>query len=61
MTLDDLDTWWSNHSQFVGAGSKYDISIALNNDPKAQDSYKTLTMTAKMSHGNGRPWTRDFA
>ena len=46
----------------VGNGGPYTyiyiyshISIALNNDPEAQDSYKVRIKMAEMSHGNG-PW-----
>ena len=55
MTLDDIDTWQSIYSQFVGADSKSYISFALNNNIEAQDRSKVRIITAEMSHGNG-PW-----
>ena len=38
MTFDDIDTWLVIYNQFVGADSKSDISYALNNDPKTQNT-----------------------
>ena len=52
MILTDLNTWWVMYSVFLGADSESDICFALNNDPKAQDSYKVGIITAKKSHGN---------
>ena len=37
---DDFNTWRVVYGQFVGADSKYDIIFALNNVPKAQDSFE---------------------
>ena len=55
MALDGLDTWRVMHGQFVGADYKSDISFAINNDPKYQDSCKFGIITATLSNGNG-PW-----
>ena len=56
MISDEFDTWRVVYRQFVGADSKSDISVALNNVPEAQDSCKVRKkITVEMGYGNG-PW-----
>ena len=64
MTFDDIDTWLVIYNQFVGADSKYDISFALSNVPKAKDSCKFRTNNGRnrlTAHGRrvlAWPWPR---